>query len=98
MFTNLNMHIPKGTDANMHVTDVNMHVTDVNMHVTDVNMHVTDVNIDVHICNMHVTDMNMHVTDMKTLFPNVELNLLSQGSGCPLQAGTGHGLPGRAPG
>ena len=32
------------------------------------------------------------------LFPNAELNLLSQGSGCPLQAGTGHGRPGRAPG
>ena len=32
----------------------------------------------------------------ETLFPNAELNLLSQGSGCPLQAGTGHGLPGRA--
>ena len=38
MFTNLNMHVPKVTDANMHVTDVNMQVTDVNMHVTDVNM------------------------------------------------------------
>ncbi len=84
MFTNLNMHVPKGTDANMHVTDVNMHVTDVNMHVTDV--------------NMHVTDMNMHVTDMKTLFPNAELNLLSPDSGCPLQSGTGHGRPGRVPG
>jgi len=34
----------------------------------------------------------------KTLFPNAELNLLSPGSGCPLQAGTGHGRPGRAPG
>jgi hypothetical protein len=29
---------------------------------------------------------------------NLELNLLSQGSGCPLQSGTGHGWPGRAPG
>jgi hypothetical protein len=37
-------------------------------------------------------------TKGKTLFPNAELNLLSPGSGCPLQAGTGHGLPGRAPG
>ncbi len=35
---------------------------------------------------------------LKTLFPNAELNLLSPGSGCPLQAGTGHGRPGRAPG
>ena len=35
---------------------------------------------------------------MKTLFPYAELNLLSPGSGCPLQAGTGHGRPGRAPG
>ncbi len=35
---------------------------------------------------------------IETLFPNAELNLLSQGSGCPLQAGTGHGRPGRAPG
>ena len=34
----------------------------------------------------------------KTLFPYAELNLLSPGSGCPLQAGTGHGRPGRAPG
>ncbi len=34
----------------------------------------------------------------KTLFPNAELNLLSPGSGCPLQTGTGHGWPGRAPG
>jgi hypothetical protein len=34
----------------------------------------------------------------KILFPNGELNLLSPGSGCPLQAGTGHGRPGRAPG
>ena len=34
----------------------------------------------------------------KTLFPNAELNLLSPGSGSPLQAGTGHGRPGRAPG
>jgi len=30
--------------------------------------------------------------------PNAELKLLSPGSGCPLQAGTGHGRPGRAPG
>ena len=35
---------------------------------------------------------------LKTLFPNAELNLLSPGSGCTLQAGTGHGRPGRAPG
>ena len=35
---------------------------------------------------------------IETLFPNAELNLLSPGSGCPLQAGTGHGRPGRAPG
>ena len=35
---------------------------------------------------------------LRCLFPNAELNLLSPGSGCPLQAGTGHGLPGRAPG
>ena len=34
----------------------------------------------------------------KTLFPNAELNLLSPGSGCPLQAGTGHVRPGRSPG
>ena len=32
------------------------------------------------------------------LFPNVELNLLSPGSGCQLQSGTGHGLPGQAQG
>ncbi len=38
------------------------------------------------------------MTVQKTLFPNAELNLLSPGSGCPLQAGTGHGRPGRAPG
>ena len=37
-------------------------------------------------------------TQSRTLFPNAELNLLSPGSGCPLQAGTGHGRPGRAPG
>jgi hypothetical protein len=30
------------------------------------------------------------------LFRNGDLNLLLPGSGCPLQAGTGHGLPGRA--
>jgi hypothetical protein len=39
-----------------------------------------------------------HRQQEKTLFPNAELNLLSPGSGCPLQAGTGHGRPGRAPG
>ena len=33
----------------------------------------------------------------KNLFPNADLNLLSLGSGCPLQAGTGHGRPGLAP-
>ena len=41
---------------------------------------------------------NTQYTQKKTLFPNAELNLLSPGSGCPLQAGTGHGRPGRAPG
>jgi diacylglycerol kinase family enzyme len=30
------------------------------------------------------------------LFRNWELNLLSPGSGCPLQVGAGHGRPGRA--
>jgi hypothetical protein len=39
-----------------------------------------------------------HAQSVKNLFPNGELNLLSPGSGCPLQAGTGHGRPGRAPG
>jgi hypothetical protein len=34
----------------------------------------------------------------KILFLNGELNLLWPVSGCPLQAGTGHGLPGQAPG
>jgi hypothetical protein len=34
----------------------------------------------------------------KILFSNGKLNLLLQGSGCPLQAGTGHGQSGRAPG
>jgi hypothetical protein len=34
----------------------------------------------------------------KILFRNGELNLLLPGSGCPLQAGTGHGRPGQAPG
>ncbi len=29
------------------------------------------------------------------LFRNRELNLLLPGSGCPLQAGTGYGRPGR---
>jgi len=52
MFTNSNMHVPKVTDANMHVTDVNVDVHICNMHVTDMNMHVTDV-------NLHVTDVNM---------------------------------------
>ena len=32
------------------------------------------------------------------LFRNGELNLLWPDSGCPLQAGTGHGRPGRVPG
>ena len=45
----------------------------------------------------HDTVMSCH-TQEKNLFPNAELNLLSPGSGCPLQAGTGHGRPGRAPG
>jgi hypothetical protein len=31
------------------------------------------------------------------MFRNGELNLLLPGSGCPLQAGTGHGRSGRAP-
>ena len=45
------------------------------------------------------THVSMHARmPKKTLFPNAELNLLSPGSGCPLQAGTGHGRPGRAPG
>jgi hypothetical protein len=33
---------------------------------------------------------------IKILFHNGGLNLLSQGSGCPLQVGTRQGLPGRA--
>ncbi len=43
-------------------------------------------------------DTQQRLLLQKTLFPNAELNLLSPGSGCPLQAGTGHGQPGRAPG
>jgi hypothetical protein len=35
---------------------------------------------------------------MSSPFRNGELNLLSPGSGCPLQVGAGHGRPGRAPG
>ncbi len=34
----------------------------------------------------------------KFAVPNAGLNLLRPDSGCPLRAGTGHGLPGRAPG
>jgi hypothetical protein len=40
--------------------------------------------------------MHISTNDLETLFPNAKLNLLSQGSGCLLQAGTGHGWPGRA--
>ena len=39
-----------------------------------------------------------HDQSPKILFCNGELNLLLQGSGCLLQAGTGHGLRGLAPG
>jgi hypothetical protein len=41
-----------------------------------------------------------HANDLlrKILFRNGELTLLLPGSGCPLQAGTGHGRPGRTPG
>ena len=37
-------------------------------------------------------------SSVKILFHNGELNLFLQDSGCPLQEGTGKGLPGRAPG
>jgi hypothetical protein len=49
--------------------------------------------------NLSSSSTSLHgVANSRTLFPNAELNLLSPGSGCPLQAGTGHGRPGRAPG
>ena len=35
---------------------------------------------------------------LRNSVPNGELNPIRPDSGCPLQAGTGHGLPGRAPG
>ena len=45
-----------------------------------------------HARELHTTELHTHAeSGEKTLFPNAELNLLSPGSGCKLQAGTGHG-------
>ena len=44
------------------------------------------------------SDLNFCRSFAKILFRNGELNLLWPDIGCPLQAGTGHGLPELAPG
>jgi hypothetical protein len=50
-------------------------------------------------CDFHPKDhVQQDIRPTIILFRNGELNLLWPGSGCPLQAGTGHGRPGRAPG